>query len=200
MRDYHYTFGQPVIYLARPDEKYTFLEKTDSGHLHLAHTTDASQDVMAEVENVLPCTPPSREGPMVPPPPGGYVDGNPKTAAGARKPRFDAIPPSALVALGAVMDLGRRKYGLFNWREFPITASTYLNAAERHLLEFRDGQTFDVESGVIQLGHVMACCAIVIDAMANGTVHDDRTEFAGAMTRLIEAISKGEPNAVCEPR
>jgi hypothetical protein len=126
----------------------------------------------------------------------GYVDGNPKTAAGSRKPPLGAIPGPAILALGLAMADGERKYGLTNWREFPVTSSTYLNAARRHLLEFVDGETYDRESGIIQLGHVMACCAIIIDAMAQGTITDDRTQFPGATSNLIKAIAEGTDNAL----
>lgn len=203
-----YQFGDRVVYCGGRDDlldqRFSFLRYTEDGkRAFIACVSNPNLDVEVAVEDIRS---PGltidllTEAPMHPAPAVGYVDGNPKTAAGHRKPTSRAIPPAALFALGMAMRLGEEKYGLFNWREHPITASTYLDAAERHMLEFRDGITFDLESGVIQLGHVMACCAIIIDAMANGTCNDDRTKFVGAASRLIEAISKGEPNAVCIPR
>lgn len=135
-----------------------------------------------------------------PPGPEGYVDGNPKTAAGARKPPTGAIPGTAILALGMAMQNGLEKYGLTNWREFPVTTSTYYNAAMRHMLEFNDGNTFDVHTGIHNLAHAMACFAIIIDAQCQGTITDDRTQFPGTVSDLINLISEGKANALREPR
>lgn len=101
-------------------------------------------------------------------------DNNPKTGPGRLKPGIDAVPPSALAELGRVMELGKEKYGHFNWRLNPVSSSTYINAAWRHLSEFIDGRAIDPESKAHVLAHVMACCAIVIDAEHSGTLIDDR--------------------------
>ncbi len=200
-----YQFGDPIAYIGSDHRlvglKFSFLkvDEKDPKYVHIACEGKTDLDSRVPFQDVLPRGW-GADGPAHPPGPAGYVDGNPKTRAGAMKPSFHAIPPAALMALGMVMALGEKKYGLFNWREFPVTASTYLDAAERHLLEFRDGETFDRESRVTQLAHVMACCAIVIDAMANGVITDDRTKFPGAASDLIKAISEGQPNAICEPR
>lgn len=109
---------------------------------------------------------------------------NPKTAAGARKPALlSVIPTAALLHLGEVMKLGAKKYGPFNWRETPVPAETYMDAAMRHLLSWQDGEDLDPESGMSHLGHVMACMAIIIDAKENGMLDDNRPKAgrAGAM-------------------
>lgn len=103
-----------------------------------------------------------------------YPDGNPKSAAGAKKPQLHTIPPTAMLHLAVVMGLGAQKYGAFNWRETGVAASVYVSAAQRHLLSWFDGESIDPESGASHLAHVMACMAIVLDAMENGTLKDDR--------------------------
>lgn len=103
-----------------------------------------------------------------------YPDGNPKTVLGQAKPSLHAIPPNALLQLGAVMANGEAKYGLFNWRAEPISALVYYDALMRHLLEWRDGTDIDSESGKAHLAHVMANCAILLDAMSCGTLNDNR--------------------------
>lgn len=110
---------------------------------------------------------------------------NPKTAAGAKKPAlFSVIPTASLLHLGEVMKLGANKYGPFNWRETPVPAMTYVDAAGRHLLSFLDGETHDPESGMSHLAHVMACCAIVIDAQENGMLDDNRPK-AGRVGEMV---------------
>lgn len=100
---------------------------------------------------------------------------NPKTRAGAAKPAlFSVIPTAALLHLGEVMKLGAKKYGPFNWRDTPVPIETYIDAAGRHLLSFQDGEDVDPESGMSHLAHIMACCAIIIDATENKMVQDDR--------------------------
>lgn len=124
---------------------------------------------------------------------GKYPDNNPKSAIGVLKPGFHgippvailemargfggnlmSIPPVALLHLGAGMEDGRRKYGLFNWRGNSVAGSVYLNAALRHVFAFRDGEDFAPDSKVHHLGHALASCAIVLDARATGNLIDDR--------------------------
>ncbi len=116
-------------------------------------------------------------------------DTNPKTRFGMAKPSMDAIPPAALIELGAAMADGARKYGKFNWREHEVTASVYENAIFRHLLAYRDGEDAAPDSGVSHLGHVMACCAILLDAAAAGKLIDDRGP-AGPCPAILAARTK----------
>jgi hypothetical protein len=69
---------------------------------------------------------------------------------------------------------GRRKYGHMNWREKNVSSTIYYDAAMRHLMAWLDGQNTAEDSGVHHLGHVMACCAIILDAEAHRNLNDDR--------------------------
>jgi hypothetical protein len=55
----------------------------------------------------------------------------------------------------------------------------YLSAAWRHLDAYHSGEEFDPADGTHHLGNVMACCAIILDAEAAGTLDDDRPIFVG---------------------
>ncbi len=99
---------------------------------------------------------------------------NPKTALGAAKPQLQLIPPIALVEEAGAFALGAEKYGPFNWREVPVSISTYVAAAQRHLMAYWDGEDTDPESGLCHLAHARACMAIVLDAQSVGTCNDDR--------------------------
>ena len=120
---------------------------------------------------------------------GPYPDSNPKTVFGARKPPLHHIPPIALIQLGLAMENGADKYGLFNWREHKVSASVYYDAIMRHLLSFWDGESVDGDhetdddgnplgSCIHHLAHVMACCAILLDALHTGQLNDDRHPLA----------------------
>lgn len=109
---------------------------------------------------------------------------NPKTLMGQSKvPALSVIPPAAILHLGVAMRYGAHEaprkdgtfgYGPYNWREQPVEASTYVDAAFRHLMQFWDGENVDPNSGVWHLAHAMASLAILIDAIENGTCADDR--------------------------
>ena len=116
------------------------------------------------------------------------LDTNPKDAVGRTKPGLTQVPPSAMVELGRALADGERKYGLMNWRRSQVSARVYLDAAYRHLMAYVDGEDVASDSGVPHLAHVMACCAILLDAQRSGTLIDDRGE-PGDVTALIAALA-----------
>ena len=70
--------------------------------------------------------------------------------------------------------LGAEKYGAWNWRIDKIRASTYKGAIFRHAKAWAEGEDIDPESGKSHLYHIRACCGIVLDSEAHGTLIDDR--------------------------
>lgn len=108
------------------------------------------------------------------PEPDRYPDDNPKTRFGLAKPPIALIPGPALVVTAEAFGDGAKKYGPANWREKPVTTSTYTSAAMRHLLAWIDGEENAPDSGVHHLGHAIGCLAILIDAQAQGSLNDDR--------------------------
>lgn len=107
-------------------------------------------------------------------PPNLYPDGNPKTAMGALKVPLHLVPPVATHYLALAFKDGAGKYGPYNWREKGVSASVYIAAAMRHLDAYRDGEDLSHDAQVHHLGHVMACCAIILDAESVGKLNDDR--------------------------
>lgn len=101
-------------------------------------------------------------------------DTNPKDAIGSTKPGLATVPSTALMALGAAHYDGARKYGAFNWRTAGVRASIYREAIDRHLLAWWEGENTAPDSLVHHLAHVMACCAILIDATSCDKLNDDR--------------------------
>lgn len=105
---------------------------------------------------------------------GGYPDDNPKTAVGAKKVPLHLVPPAASHFMALAFADGAVKYGPFNWREHRVSASVYYAAMRRHMDAWWDGEDVSPDALVHHLGHAMACCAIVLDAMTVGKLNDDR--------------------------
>lgn len=123
----------------------------------------------------------------------GLPDDNPKTAFGQAKPQLHAIPPIALLLLGQAMAEGERKYGGFNWREDKVSASVYYDAALRHLLSWWDGEDIDPDSGLPHPVKAMACLAIVLDAMHQDWLNDNRPKVQGSAGEYIELCAGPRP-------
>ncbi len=116
-------------------------------------------------------------------------DTNPKDLVGQTKAQLWLTPPAAKIALAEALTDGAKKYGPYNWREKGVRASVYLSAAERHILSWLDGEDNASDSGVHHLGHAMACYAILLDAISQGNVVDDRP-FKGRASKLLEEVYK----------
>lgn len=102
------------------------------------------------------------------------IDDNVKTAAAMGKPRISAVPAHALFELGAAMQNGADKYGLFNWRGTSVTATVFYDAIMRHLTLWYEGEDIATDSGCNHLAHVMANCAILLDAEKHNVFNDNR--------------------------
>ena len=117
-------------------------------------------------------------------------DTNPKSRFGMSKPGISSIAPVALLHCGRAMDDGANKYGLMNWREHQVSASVYYNAGMRHFMSWWDGEQCASDSGVHHLGHVMACCAIILDAEHSGSLNDDRPTIPGPFSRMVAEMTR----------
>lgn len=110
---------------------------------------------------------------------------NPKTLIGIKKVSLSTVPPAGLIHVARAMSNGVEKYGLMNYRESPVEARIYIDAAYRHLMAWADGEEVAEDSGVHHLGHVMACMAIILDAESTGMLVDDRPK-KGKASELLE--------------
>lgn len=108
---------------------------------------------------------------------GKYPDGNPKTQFGIAKPGNWCIPTIPYLEYGLAHLQGALKYGAFNWRDDPISISTYVEAAIRHVELYKSGQKVASDTGIHHLAHAMTCFSIIIDAEAHGTLIDDRFTY-----------------------
>lgn len=122
-----------------------------------------------------------------------YPDDNPKTVQGLKKPSMSCVPPISLLHLSHAMMDGEKKYGRMNWRKHTVSSSVYYDAAMRHMMAWFDGETYAPDSGVHHLGHVMACCAILLDGESLTVLNDDRNPSGfKAVARMCEQITKDE--------
>jgi hypothetical protein len=99
---------------------------------------------------------------------------NKKYAAAAKKPTLEYVPRIALYALGAAMADGAYKYGKFNWRETDVNVDIFIEAMQRHLAAYAEGEDYATDSGIHHLAHVMAGAAIVLDGIYMGVLTDTR--------------------------
>lgn len=78
------------------------------------------------------------------------------------KIRPDLLPDSALREVLEVLTFGAEKYGPDNWRRVEDLRGRYMNAARRHLLDYRQGERMDPESKFHHLAHAIASIAFVL--------------------------------------
>lgn len=128
-----------------------------------------------------------------------YPDNNPKTAVGAKKVPLHLVPPSATHYLALAFADGAKKYGPYNWRDNNVSTSVYYGAAKRHLDAFWDGEDLSKDAQVHHLAHVMACCAIVLDALTVGMLNDDRPTEGAAGKLQAEFAASHARVEVAEP-
>lgn len=113
-------------------------------------------------------------------------DNNPKARVGALKAPLHLVPPSAEYYIALALKDGAEKYGPYNWRSEAISISTYVGAIRRHLNAWWDGEDDAQDSGVHHIAHVMASCALILDAASVGQLIDDRPP-AGGVVELMDA-------------
>lgn len=112
---------------------------------------------------------------------------NPKDIVGSGKLPLHLWPTTA-TAMGCIALLnGALKYGRSNWREVGVKASIYVDACQRHLMAWFEGEHAD-EEGVPHLSSALACLAILVDCEAAGLLKDDR-QVEGGHRELIDALT-----------
>jgi hypothetical protein len=124
---------------------------------------------------------------------------NPKDIVARKKVSVSKLPFVAeLWGSMAMMD-GARKYGPYNWREVDVYASVYIDAAMRHLACWFEREEKADDSGVHHLGHVIACCAILLDAQAANRLIDDRPKTVVPISDILKQMSKSVEEMASRP-
>lgn len=99
---------------------------------------------------------------------------NPKAVAATTKRRLDLLEPEGNRVTAEALADGADKYGMQNYLTIPIHLRTYIAAMERHLDDLKSGEDFAPDSGVHHIGHVLAGGHIIMAALKNGNLIDDR--------------------------
>lgn len=118
---------------------------------------------------------------------------NPKDIAGSNRVPLSLIPGTAAAQVSVALLSGDLKYGPANWRTQPIKICRYLDAAERHLKLYRDGEDIASDTQVHHLAHAAAGIMILLDAIACESAIDDRPAQAPTsqvMNQLRPIIEK----------
>ena len=101
-------------------------------------------------------------------------DTNPKDAIGIRKAPLSTVPGNVIAEIGVAMLEGASKYGRHNYRAAGVRASVYYDAAMRHLISWWEGEDIDPDSGMSHITKLLACMAVMRDAMHQDLWEDDR--------------------------
>lgn len=99
-----------------------------------------------------------------------------KTLREVGKVRLELIPPVAKREEAKALDHGNRKDGRtpWNWRVSRVSLRDQVGGLQRHIDAFMDGEDLDPASRAHHLGHARARAGIILDAIAHGTLIDDR--------------------------
>lgn len=110
---------------------------------------------------------------------------NPKDIIGSGKLPLHLWPTTATAAGCVALLNGALKYGRSNWRVVGVRASIYVDACQRHLAAWFEGEERD-EEGIPHLGAALACLAILVDCQAAGLLRDDRNTPGGHQSLMEE--------------
>jgi len=80
------------------------------------------------------------------------------------KLRHTLFPVEAMEEILEVLEFGAKKYERDNWRYVENPRDRYINAALRHITEYRKGNILDEETGKQHLASA-ACCLVFLIAM-----------------------------------
>jgi hypothetical protein len=89
------------------------------------------------------------------------------------KPPLDYIPTEAIMEVARVFGFGAQKYAAENWRK-GFTHRRLAASAQRHILQFLDGEDKDTESELEHLAHAVAALLMLLEHRFKGYGDDDR--------------------------
>lgn len=123
---------------------------------------------------------------------GGSKPSNPKDMIGSGKLPMELVPAVTIAYAALGHAEGMLKYGLVNWRAAGVRTSIYLDALDRHIKKFKEGEWADPKTSVPHLANALACISIIIDAHHAGKLIDDRPMSNPGAIEFIE----GEGQAI----
>lgn len=91
----------------------------------------------------------------------------------AGKLQWTIVDFDSLASLVQALEYGAKKYAPDNWKK-GMPVNEILDCAFRHLIAFKQGETFDSESGVSHIGHAMANLMFIQYMLDNKPELDNR--------------------------
>jgi hypothetical protein len=89
------------------------------------------------------------------------------------KPPLSLLSRVWLEGTASVLAYGAKKYAAHNWRK-GMQHSRLLDALQRHILAFQDGEDFDDESKLAHLFHASCCLMFLAENHIRRPEWDDR--------------------------
>lgn len=126
---------------------------------------------------------------------------NPKDIIGSAKTPFSTVPQTVLAEIGLAMLEGALKYGKHNYRVVGVRASVYMDALNRHMSKWWEGEDDDPDSGLSHVTKAITSLVVLRDAMIQGKLNDDRPPkapagFLAALDEKCKAILEKYPVGV----
>lgn len=121
---------------------------------------------------------------------------NAKAAIASEKVPLNVLPPAGRIHGALAAAIGRDKYGLYNFRKSKqVSYMMYLDAIGRHECCLVDGEDYatetvdGVERTAHHLGFIIASASILLDALEQGNLLDDRPA-KGTAAKVLERERK----------
>ncbi len=99
---------------------------------------------------------------------------NPKDGIGSRKAPLSVLSWRVMYEVALGMLEGAIKYRRHNYRVYGVRASVYMDATDRHLKAFWEGEDIDPVSRLHHISKAMSSLHVLRDAMLHGNWEDDR--------------------------
>lgn len=113
---------------------------------------------------------------------------NPKDGLGGDRAPFSLVSDVATAEESLALAEGGLKYGVCNYRIMGISNRIYIDAMERHLAKYKNGEDRDAKTGVHHLASVRASTSIIFDAQMMGILNDDRGPAIVGFSDYIDSL------------
>ncbi len=104
----------------------------------------------------------------------------------AGKPPMSLIPTAALVEEAKVLAFGAAKYSAHNWR-LGISYSRLVDAALRHLTEWKEGDRIDAETSLSHLAHARCCLGFLLHYESKQGLYQDFDDLWNGYQELLKS-------------
>lgn len=83
------------------------------------------------------------------------------------KIRVELVTPNSILGMAEVLTYGAKKYKPNSWQNIDEPLDTHYAALLRHLLQWRNGEKFDKDSGLRHLKHILTNAMFLLDHEEN---------------------------------